>query len=130
MTLAQLIVDYRHQHNLSQRQMGAQCGLSTGYISLIEKEINPQTGKPMVPTLGVLNKLALGMSMTLDELISGCDDIHVELSDKPLPGALDDDSLMYALFGDPSKMTTDDLDDVRNYARYIEERKRKEKKKE
>lgn len=82
MTLAQLILNYRKQHNLSQRQMGAQCGLSTGYISLIEKKINPQTGKPMTPTLTVLNKLAKGMGLTIDELMGACDDMLVDVRDK------------------------------------------------
>lgn len=85
MTLAELIADYRASNNLSQRQMGAQCGLSTGYISLVEKEINPQTGKPMVPTLTVLNKLAKGMNMTIDELISVCDDMPVNINEKTAP---------------------------------------------
>lgn len=85
MTLAELIADYRASNNLSQRQMGAQCGLSTGYISLVEKEINPQTGKPMVPTLTVLNKLANGMNMTIDELISACDDMPVNINEKTAP---------------------------------------------
>lgn len=79
MTLANLIIEYRNVHGLSQRQMGTRCGLSTGYISLIEKEINPQTGKPMVPTLTVLNKIAQGMDMTIDRLISLCDDMPVEM---------------------------------------------------
>lgn len=83
MTLAQLITDYRTSHGLSQRQMGAKCGLSTGYISLIEREINPQTGKAMVPTLTVLNKIAKGMHMTIDELIASCDDMPVNISEKP-----------------------------------------------
>lgn len=79
MTLAELISDYRKSHNLSQRQMGTRCGLSTGYISLIEKEVNPQTGKPMVPTLTVLNKIAKGMGITIDELIATCDDMPVDM---------------------------------------------------
>lgn len=80
MTLSELIIEYRHEHGLSQRQMASQCGLSTGYISLIEKETNPQTGKPMVPSLTVLNKLAKGMAMTLDKLLSVCDDMPVDIS--------------------------------------------------
>lgn len=83
MKLSELIIAYRNEHSLSQRQLAAQCNLSTGYISLIEKEVNPQTGKRMVPTLGVLNKLAVGMGMTIDELLSACDDMEVSLSDKP-----------------------------------------------
>lgn len=80
MTLSELIIEYRHDHGLSQRQMASQCSLSTGYISLIEKETNPQTGKPMVPSLTVLNKLAKGMGITLDKLLSVCDDMPVDIS--------------------------------------------------
>lgn len=80
MNLSELIISYRNEHNLSQRQLAAQCNLSTGYISLIEKEINPQTGKRMVPTLQVLNKLSTGMGLSLDELLSSCDDMDVSLS--------------------------------------------------
>lgn len=82
MKLSDVIKQYRTEHGLSQRQMGAQCGLSTGYISLIEKEINPQTGKQMVPSLPVLNKLSAGMGLTLDDLLAVCDDMDVTLSDK------------------------------------------------
>lgn len=82
MKLSELTKRYREEHGLSQRQMGAQCKLSTGYISLIEKEFNPQTGKKMVPSLTVMNKLATGMGITLDELLAACDDMDVNLSDK------------------------------------------------
>ena len=82
MKLSDVIKRYRIEHGLSQRQMGAQCGLSTGYISLIEKEINPQTGKQMVPSLPVLNKISAGMGLTLDDLLAVCDDMDVTLSEK------------------------------------------------
>ena len=80
MKLSELIIEYRREHGISQWQMASQCSLSTGYISLIEKEINPQTGKPMVPSLAVLNKLAKGMGITLDNLLSVCDDMPVDIS--------------------------------------------------
>ena len=80
MKLSELIIEYRREHGIPQRQMASQCSLSTGYISLIEKEINPQTGKPMVPSLAVLNKLAKGMGITLDNLLSVCDDMPVDIS--------------------------------------------------
>lgn len=82
MKLSEIIKKYRKEHDLSQRQMGARCGLSTGYISLIEKEINPQTGKLMVPSLPVMNKIAKGMNLTLDDLLAVCDNMDVNLSDK------------------------------------------------
>lgn len=96
MKLSEIIKKYRESHDLSQRQLGAQCGLSTGYISLIEKEINPQTGKPMVPSLPVMNKLSIGMGLTLDELLAMCDDMDVSLNDRDLitPAASTPDNLL------------------------------------
>lgn len=90
MTLSELLIKYRREHGLSQRQMAAQCNLSTGYISLIEKTINPQTGKAMIPTLTVLNKLAKGMGITIDNLFSICDDMPVSLSREEPATASDD----------------------------------------
>lgn len=90
MTLSELLIKYRREHGLSQRQMAAQCNLSTGYISLIEKNINPQTGKAMIPTLTVLNKLAKGMGITIDNLFSICDDMPVSLSREEPAIASDD----------------------------------------
>lgn len=97
MKLSDVIKQYRSEHGLSQRQMGAQCGLSTGYISLIEKEVNPQTGKQMVPSLPVLNKISAGMGLTLDNLLAVCDDMDVTLSEQ--------DSILPVTGGDPQKPT-------------------------
>lgn len=80
MTLSDFIIQYRKEHNLSQRQFAALCSVSNGYISMIERNFNPSTGKPLVPTLVALNKIAHGMGMTIDELFSSIDDIAVSLS--------------------------------------------------
>ena len=125
MTLAELISEYRQSPNLSQRQMGVQCGLSTGYISLIEKEVNPQTGKPMVPTLTVLNKIAKGMGITIDELIATCDDMPVDMREKPTlteeGGFTDplDIELATLILQLPQEKKRDAL----NYLRYLADRK-------
>ena len=37
MTLGDLIKEYRTAHDVSQRQFAAMCGLSNGYISMLEK---------------------------------------------------------------------------------------------
>lgn len=79
MTLKDIVVEYRTEHNLSQRQFALQCGLSNGYISMLEKEINPSTGSKITPTLPALNKLAAGMNMTLNELFTIVDDMEVDM---------------------------------------------------
>lgn len=78
MELGVLIREYREAHALSQRQFADLCGLSNGYISILEKGINPNTGKPVTPTLPQLKKLAEGMRLTTMELLNTIDDMPVD----------------------------------------------------
>ena len=79
MTLSELIVQYRDAHGLSQRQFAAQCSLSNGYISMIERGENPTTRQPIMPTLPKLKQLANGMGMTLSDLLTSVDDMPVDI---------------------------------------------------
>ncbi len=79
MTLKDLVIKYRADNGLSQRQLALQCGLSNGYISMLEKGINPSTGAKITPTLQALNKLAAGMHTTLNELFTLVDDMDVDV---------------------------------------------------
>lgn len=81
MTLDELIVQYRAEHGLSQRQFAVECGLSNGYISMLERGKNPKTRLPITPTLPALQKLASGMHMSLTELFSMIEDMPIDLSD-------------------------------------------------
>ena len=79
MTLKDLIIEYRNDHGQSQRQFATACGLSYGYISMLEKEMNPNTKLPVTPTLPKLKQLASGMGMSLTDLLVKVDDMPVEL---------------------------------------------------
>lgn len=79
MTLKDLVIKYRADNELSQRQFALQCGLSNGYISMLEKGINPSTGAKITPTLPALSKLATGMHTTLNELFTLVDDMDVDV---------------------------------------------------
>ena len=79
MTLKDLIAEYRNEHGLSQRQFATACGLSNGYISMLEKGLNPNTKLPVTPSLPKLKQLASGMGMTLTDLLVKVDDMPVEL---------------------------------------------------
>lgn len=81
MTLSELLVQYRLSHDLSQRQLAVRCGVSNGYISMLERNLNPSTGDPVAPSLPTLKKIASGMGMTLDTLFSMVDDMPVSLDD-------------------------------------------------
>ena len=79
MTLKDLVIKYRADNGLSQRQFALQCGLSNGYISMLEKGINPSTGAKITPKLPALSKLATGMHTTLNELFTLVDDMDVDV---------------------------------------------------
>lgn len=85
MKLGDLIREYRDSHDLSQRQFANQCDLSNGYISILEKGVNPSTGKPVTPTIPQLKKLASGMGMTLSELFDKADDMPIDLPSNIIP---------------------------------------------
>lgn len=79
MTLRDIITEYRRTHELSQRQFATSCGLSNGYISMLEKNENPKTGLPMIPSLPALKKIAGGMGMTVTDLFIQVDDMPIDL---------------------------------------------------
>lgn len=81
MKLSKIIMDYRNRMSISQREFARDCGLSNSYISFIENESNPRTGRPIVPTLDQYQKLANGMQMTVHQLFKMMDnDSPVDIS--------------------------------------------------
>ena len=86
MKLSTIITDYRNRMQISQREFARRCDLSNSYISFIEKETNPKTGKPMVPTIEQYKKLADGMGISLQKLFEMLDeDSPVNLAVPILP---------------------------------------------
>ena len=82
--MSEIIRKYRADNDISQREFSRRCGLSNSYISFIEKECNPKTGRPMVPTIEQYKKLADGMNITVQELFESLDeDSPVVLNSSP-----------------------------------------------
>ena len=74
MKLSEVLINYRTRMGISQRKLSRQCGLSNSYISFIENEMNPKTGKPIKPTMDQYKNLATGMGMTVQQLWDILDD--------------------------------------------------------
>lgn len=83
MKLKDVILNYRRENKISQRELARRAGLSNSLISIIESGINPQTGKKMSQDIETYKKLADAMGMSLHELIDKIDDDEV-VSLKPL----------------------------------------------
>ena len=82
MKLSEIVKNYRKEYNIPMDMLAEESGLSKGYISMIESDRNPRTGKPITPSLDALRKLAKGMKTDLDTLISIMDDTNVDI---PVP---------------------------------------------
>lgn len=80
MKLSTILIDYRKRMQISQREFARRCDLSNSYISFLENEFNPRTGKPIVPTIEQYQKIASGMGLTVHQLFEQLDeDSPVEL---------------------------------------------------
>lgn len=79
MELKTFINSYRTEHNLTMEQFAKSASLSKGYISMLEKGYNPQTGKKIIPSISTLNNIAIATGTDLDHLLKIIDDIEVSL---------------------------------------------------
>lgn len=100
-TIGQIIKEYREEHgNISQRQFASLCGLSNGFISMLEANSNPNTGEPIIASLPSLRKIAVAMGVSLQYLMSIADDLRVDVGDVADGGVR---SAMEALTGDAAE---------------------------
>lgn len=73
MKLGDIIKSYREVNNMSMDDFAKVSGISKGYISMLEKNINTRTGKEIKPAVETIQKAAKGMFMTFDELFAMID---------------------------------------------------------
>ena len=91
MKLSTILIEYRARMQISQRELARRCDLSNSYISFIENESNPRTGKPIVPTLEQYQRLAVGMGMSVQQLFEKLDeDAPVGLNSNAPPPPVQD----------------------------------------
>ncbi|WP_302360310.1 helix-turn-helix domain-containing protein [uncultured Megasphaera sp.] len=74
MYIGEFIKSYRFQHGLSMQDFANITGLSKAYIGMLEKIYNPKTNQPISPSLDKLNQIAVGIGISLDDLLKQLDD--------------------------------------------------------
>lgn len=87
MTLGDIIKDYRKSHSMSMDLFAEKSGISKAYISLLEKNRHPKTGKPIAPSIQCIKQAAEGMNMDFNALF-GMIDGNVSLVDEKSPDTL------------------------------------------
>lgn len=73
MTLGDIIKKYRTEHKINMRDFASLSGLSRAYISMLERNINPTTGKPIAPSIEVIKKVADAMGEEFDSIFNQID---------------------------------------------------------
>lgn len=85
MDLGALVKEYRISNNITMQEFADRGDLSKGYISMLEKGENPQTKKPIIPSLETIKKCAVAMNIPFDELLSKIDDTLINISTDIIP---------------------------------------------
>ena len=75
MKLGDKIKQFRLEKKLTMQQLADLSGKSKGYISMLEKGINPQTQKPIEPSLEAIQSIAKSLNVDLKDLISDTEDV-------------------------------------------------------
>lgn len=74
MHIGELIKQFRTEHGMSQAEFSKKSGISKGYISMLENNRNPDSGKPLAPTYTIFSKVAATIGCTTDALMRILDD--------------------------------------------------------
>lgn len=86
MTLGDYIKEYRQSHKLSMDDFAKMTGLSKAYVSILERNNNPSTGKAAIPSLETIKRVAAATSVDFNELISMLDndqEVFIGQGDNP-----------------------------------------------
>lgn len=115
MKLHDAITKFRTEQGLSQREFAKRCNLSHNTIHLLEKGINPRSGKPLVPDTITYKKIADGMGITMDELFTTLDQteyvsLGTTMTDDDRLEALHQNPKLGLLFDRQRKMSEKDID--------------------
>jgi len=73
LTIGEIIKQYRIEHNLSMDAFSEKSGISKSYISLLEKNKHPKSGKPISPSVQSIKQVADAIGMDFDVLFSNID---------------------------------------------------------
>lgn len=89
MHLGEIIYKYRAVNKISMDAFSEKSGISKSYISLLEKNKHPKTGKPIEPSIACIKQAAKGLNMDFDTLFNQLDG-NISIDDADLKDTEDD----------------------------------------
>lgn len=95
MTLGDIIKQYRQQHGVSMEYVANLCGITKGYVAMLERNINSKTGRPVKPTVETIAKVCNGLHLNIDAVFNQLDDDYeitvASAAPSPLSSSLTDE---------------------------------------
>lgn len=74
MTLGDYIKEYRQAHRFSMDDFAQRSGMSKAYVSILERNYNPSTGKAAIPSLETIKRVAIATGVDFNDLIAMLDE--------------------------------------------------------
>ena len=71
--LGDLIKQYRKEHGYSMDAFAQKSGLSKAYISILERNVNPVNGKPVIPSLETIKAVSQAIGADFNDVIAMLD---------------------------------------------------------
>mgnify|MGYP000944714474 CR=1 FL=1 len=136
--LSEILRNYRSEHGLTLQAFADRANLTKQYLSMLENNKNSKNGKPIIPSIETLRKLANAMYMSADSLIAMIDDEQsVTISSQDAGYYTDPEVAAYAdrlknnpdmrlLFDAAEDMTKEDIDFVVDMIERLKAREGKE----
>ena len=73
MTLGELVHAYREERGMSMQEFADRSNLSKAYISMLERNRNPQSGRPPVPSLETIRSVSHVIGADFNDVIAALD---------------------------------------------------------
>ena len=108
MHLGEIIKEYRNKNKLSMDKFAKMANVSKAYISVLERNKRPKTGKPVIPSIPVIKNVAEAMNMSFDDLFNMLEDNQLI--------SLTDDTLISKITDIATQLTSPRQERVYNYA--------------
>jgi transcriptional regulator with XRE-family HTH domain len=131
MLLGEIVKKYREDNKLTMEDFAKKSNLSKGYISMLEKSINPNTNKPIRPTITTINSIAKAISMDFNELFNLLDENHeILLTSVDSEDSISESSSIKVLAAHAiDDLTEDEQIEIIKYAKYIKSQRDEDNKK-
>ena len=74
MTLGDIIKKYRTENGFSMEYVAQKCGITKGYVAMLERNVNSKTGRPVKPSIETIIKICNGLHFNFNEVFAQLDD--------------------------------------------------------